>query len=428
MNAPVSIVHGEALRHLASMPDASVDAIICDPPYGLSNTSPEKVTDALVQWAQGNRGFVPEGAGFMGAGWDSFVPPPAIWDQCLRVLKPGGHLAAFAGSRTHDLMTISIRFAGFEIRDQLAWVYGGGMPHGQDVGKTAGPDWAGYNTALKPAVEPIVLARKPLAESSVARNVLKHGAGALNVDATRIAHRSEADLVESTAKNQHADFGTAPGRNNIYGDHSGTASKNYEGSKGRHPANVILSHASACTDGACVPGCQVAVLDAQSGTKRSAPSVRGTSEKNTQSMFGCGLGQRNAQNSYGDVGGASRFFLTTPAGQADPTDGKPRFLYAPKAPSKERPTYERPDGTTVRHVSVKPLAVMRWLVRMLTPTGGVLVDPFAGSGTTLEAAVLEGFRGVGIERESEYIPLIVQRLDRAGAAFELLETGADAAA
>lgn len=305
-----TVVHGNSLDHLRTLPDDSIDAVICDPPYGLSNTRPAQIIEAVTHWASGDRAFVPAGRGFMSAAWDSFVPPPAIWDECFRVLKPGGHLAAFAGSRTHDLMTLSIRFAGFDIRDQLAWIYGSGMSHGQDIStsiakqgdESAARRWQGWNTGLKPAIEPIVLARKPLSESSVARNVLTHGTGALNVGATHIAHRNAADVAESTSKNQHADFGTAPGGNSIYGDFTMVASKNYDGTGGRHPANVLLSHDPLCTlvtegtvssssssavdaeqdedarrSGAaavevweCAPGCQVAELDRQSGTTKSS--------------------------------------------------------------------------------------------------------------------------------------------------------------
>lgn len=218
------IVHGTALDHLRSMPDESVDSVVCDPPYGLSSTGPRHVTEAITRWVSGDREFIPSGTGFMGRSWDSFVPPPALWDECLRVLKPGGHLAAFAGSRTMDLMALSIRLSGFDIRDSLAWIYGSGMPHGQDVGKAiakqsgeeAAEPWRDWNTALKPAFEPIVLARKPLSAPTVAGNVLEHEVGALNIGATRIAHRSAADLAESTEKNRHSDFGTAPGGNAVY--------------------------------------------------------------------------------------------------------------------------------------------------------------------------------------------------------------------
>lgn len=233
------------------------------------------------------------------------------------------------------------------------------MPHGKDIGKTLDdPAWAGWNTALKPAVEPIVLARKPLDASNVTVNILRHGTGALNIDATRIKHRSAADLDESVEKNRHADFGTAPGRNNIYGDFSTVASKNYSG---------------AAEEWDCAPGCQVAELDS------SAPSPKG-------------------------VGGPSRFFLVT--------EPATRFAYSGKAKPSERPKHVAEDGTVTQHVSVKPLEVMRWLVRLLTPPGGVVLDPFAGSGTTLEAAAREGFDVVTVERDERYLPLIAERAAR----------------
>src|SRR5699024_9657740 len=120
---------------MKAMPPESVDAIVCDPPYGLSNTTPAQVADTITKWAGGDRGHVPTGRGFMGKSWDAFVPPPAVWDECMRVLKPGGHMVVFAGSRTQDLMGLSIRLAGFEMRDSLAWLYGSGFPKSHDVGK-----------------------------------------------------------------------------------------------------------------------------------------------------------------------------------------------------------------------------------------------------------------------------------------------------
>src|SRR5699024_1910026 len=223
-----------------AMPPESVDAIVTDPPYGLSNTDPGSVADTITKWASGDRNHVPTGRGFMGKSWDAFVPPPAVWDACMRVLKPGGHMVVFAGSRTQDLMGLSIRLAGFEIRDSMAWLYGSGFPKSHDVGKAidklagaerevigskitgnakqptsrtgefadgkhggqqvvditapATPEaaqWDGWGTALKPAFEPIVLARKPIAEKTVARNVLAYGTGSINIDGCRI--EGEAD-------------------------------------------------------------------------------------------------------------------------------------------------------------------------------------------------------------------------------------------
>src|SRR5690625_25922 len=131
----VQLYHGDCLEVLASLPDNSVHAVCTDPPYGLANTSPEQVADTIVRWVNGDREYLPGGAGFMGKSWDAFVPPVAVWDECLRVLKPGGHVLAFAGSRTVDLMTLGLRLAGFEVRDSIAWLYGSGFPKSLDVSK-----------------------------------------------------------------------------------------------------------------------------------------------------------------------------------------------------------------------------------------------------------------------------------------------------
>ena len=210
----MNIIHGDCLEELKKLEDNSVDAVVTDPPYGLSNTKPQQVADVLKAWVTGDTVSVPaKRGGFMGADWDSFVPPPAVWEECMRVLKPGGHMAVFAGARTQDLMGLSIRLAGFEIRDTLGWVYGSGFPKSQNIArqldKTLGEDvligksfntagggdresefanngrseahkqwspmsdaakqWDGWGTALKPAIEPIILARKPL-DGTVARS------------------------------------------------------------------------------------------------------------------------------------------------------------------------------------------------------------------------------------------------------------------
>lgn len=331
-----TIHHGDCIETMNAMPPESIDAIVTDPPYGLSNTDPGSVADTITKWAGGDRDHVPTGRGFMGKSWDAFVPPPAVWDECLRVLKPGGHMVVFAGSRTHDLMGLSIRLAGFEIRDSMAWLYGSGFPKSHNVGKSTGDErYAGHGTALKPAFEPIVLARKPLAEKTVARNVLAHGPGAINIDACRI--------------------GRAEG--------------------GRWPANVLLDQHAA------------AWVDEQSG------DIKGRVGMKAKTAVQFGVGRERIAQAFDagreDSGGASRFFYTA------------------KAPKRERPNV---DG--VQHPTVKPLAIMRWLIRLVTPPGGVVLDPFAGSGTTIEAALIEGFAPVGIEMETDYLPLIQHRIDR----------------
>ena len=421
------VLHGDALEQLATLPDASVDAVVTDPPYGLANTSPAQVVEALTRWTSGDRAFLPSGRGFMGHEWDGFVPPPAVWDECLRVLKPGGHLLAFAGSRTHDLMGLGIRLAGFEIRDSVAWLYGSGFPKSLDVSKAiasgggrpedirrmamgdeyvpsgrgrvnydhgggsamngtiggielppAARQWEGWGTALKPAFEPVTLARKPL-EGTVAANVLEHGTGALNIDACRVG-MSDADRAVVDSRSGGL---TEPADGTFLGGIGQRDGLFKSAPGGRWPANVVLDES------------QAAELDRQSGNVKTGATKPHQRDPDSAPMFKVGKWMTHSQPA--SEGGASRFF------------------YVAKAPSSERPVV---DG--VAHPTVKPLQLMRWLVRMVTPPGGVVLDPFAGSGTTLEAGVLEGVDVIGVEREDDYHPLILARLQRAEAEVERL--------
>lgn len=402
------------------IPDDSVDAVVTDPPYGLSNTDPARVADTITRWVTGDRDYLPGGTGFMGNAWDAFVPPVAVWDECLRVLKPGGHVVAFAGSRTHDLMTLALRLAGFEIREALAWMYGQGFPKGRNISadidrragaerpvissRTHGPAgsaaadqpggrtyrhgatrtttgpatddaaaWEGWSTALKPAYEPIVLARKPF-PGPVADNVLEHGTGALNIGACRIGYAPDDPTVAWGAR-----YGGRPGFTagtfGTMGAVQGTVH-----SDGRWPPNVILDDTTA------------AVLDEQSGEQRDGVAVN-RNRTGDRKPSAVPIAPTNVANrddvTYGGGGGASRFF------------------YVAKASSAERITL---GGTA--HTTVKPLDVMRWLVRLITRPGGTVLEPFAGSGTTVEACILEGMGCVAIERETTYLPLIRQRVDR----------------
>ncbi|MFF9565763.1 DNA-methyltransferase [Leifsonia sp. NPDC014704] len=423
----VTIHHGDCLDILRSLPDESVHAVVTDPPYGLSATDQDHVTEALTHWLAGDRDFLPStGSGFMGKAWDAFVPPVAVWDEALRVLKPGGHLLAFAGSRTHDLMALAIRMAGFELRDSIAWLYGSGFPKSHDVSKAvhdalgaerakvrkpsaasaysanagndrpwmqraredgfvevagdepateAAREWRGWGTALKPAFEPIVVARKPLA-GTVASNVLAHRTGALNIQASRTGtdggHRDTGENSRS------------PKSVSAYGDGLNGRSSSPVPGLGRWPTNVVLDDT------------QAAVLDEQApdtgaAAKASGPTLRGATT--SSAAFGARRGFDGEPAFYGDRGGASRFF--------------PTFRYEPKAPTSERPK----DGEIV-HPTVKPLDLMRWLVRLVTPPEGIVLEPFAGSGTTVEAALLEGFRCIAVEREADYLPLIVRRISK----------------
>jgi DNA modification methylase len=405
----VTLLLGDCLPTLPTLPDASVDAIVCDPPYGLEFMG----KDWDAPWKTGN-GFR-RAANDADVGRDdpigrtSRTSPEYIagigfqqwcqaWaEQCLRVLKPGGHMLAFGGTRTYHRLTCAIEDAGFEIRDSIAcWLYGSGFPKSLNLVDEGGGR-TGWGTALKPAFEPIVVARKPLA-GTVAANVLAFGTGALNIDGCRgeLTGESRKRSGEASQQRRYAsdggtNFAALPGMRG--GDPAG-----------RWPTNVVLTHAAllnadgdvigdACAGG-CVPGCPVAELDQQSGVGRtSKPGSRSAGgQHGTYSPIGAQAG--SAMPYYGDTGGASRFF--------------PVFRYEAKAPTSERPRLA--DGTT--HPTVKPLALCQWLVRLVTPPGGLLLDPFAGSGATLAAAVAEGMRAIGVEQHQPYADLAVARLSK----------------
>jgi DNA modification methylase len=435
----VTLWVGDCLYVLAGMPDASVDAVVTDPPYALTELSTTSVLQAIAAWMSGDRNHVPDGpGGFMGKRWDRFVPPPGVWDECLRVLKPGGHLLAFAGSRTVDLMGLSIRIAGFELRDGIEWIYGSGFSKGINISKaidkaagatreivgaspfasrkvngtwtgdvygaepTSGAgsvvtvaatdeakQWEGWNTTLKPAHEPVIVARKPFA-GPVVTNVLEHGTGALNIAACRVEPTGESRprVGEVSQETRYADRGGtdfAP----LPGVRGGAP-------EGRWPTNLVFSHSALCVEGGpCGPHCPVAELDRQSGVTSSSGGMKG-GQIGVNATFGAyeHNGPRANAGGLGDRGGASRFF--------------PTFRYEAKAPSSERPKLD--DGTA--HPTVKPVSLMSWLVRLVTPPGGTVLDPFAGSGTTGEACVIEGFRSVLIELDPKHAELIKARLSK----------------
>lgn len=373
------ILIGDCRDQLKTLPDESIDSIVTDPPYEL---------------------------GFMGKGWDKsgIAYDQAVWRECLRVLKPGGHMLAFSGSRTYHRMTCAIEDSGFEIRDQIMWVYGSGFPKSHDVSKgidkAAGlvrgrvvaqsmrqpihgggyvpgealspealspeaKEWQGWGTAMKPSHEPIVLARKPFSESTVAKNVLKHGTGGINIDGCRVG--ADGGGTHCTNRDEQ---GKCKGHKNAGRSTSGETFHGRDTAGGRWPANLIH-------DG-------------------------------SEEVVSC-----------------------------FPTDGKQsaaRFFYCPKASKADRENSEttkggdtpcagaaRNGGRRNNHPTVKPTQLMRYLCRLITPPGGTVLDPFTGSGSTGKAATLEGFRFIGCELSEEYAKIAEARIQNAAETKEKIE-------
>lgn len=409
----------------------SVDAIVTDPPYGLSACKPKHIRDAMEAWLAGEV-YQPQGKGFMGKAWDAFVPGPELWRECYRVLKPGGHMVAFAGSRTVDLMGLSIRLAEFEIRDQLQWIYGSGFPKSANISKlidkAAGAErevigraeswnrpesqdgdlvrmntspesydltapatdlakqWEGWGTALKPAHEPVILARKPLI-GTVAANVAEHRTGGINVDGCRVASLDG----HTTARKPSLVGGVAP-----FG--SGVAMGGNGSEMVRWPANVILDEQAG------------ALLDEQSGN-RPGMSGGGTGKRDA-SMFGVG-GVTKPATVRSDNGGASRFFYCPKASKKEREAGLGEFALARRTDGRKGDCANPRLRTSERrntHPTVKPIALMQWLCRLITPPGGLIVDPFTGSGSTGCAAIAEGFRFWGTEMSEEYANIARARI------------------
>lgn len=324
----LQVIHADCLDALKELPDSSVDSVVTDPPYGLS---------------------------FMGKKWDYDVPSQEIWAECLRVLKPGGHLLAFAGTRTQHRMAVRIEDAGFEIRDMIAWAYGSGFPKSHNLKDK----WQGWGTALKPALEPITVARKPF-KGTVAENVLKHGTGAINIDECRVGTEDDCARKPSIVQDTAAGFG------------KGAAMGGKGHNQGRWPANLIHDGSEEVLDGFPV-------------TAPAKAAARGGSNPNPMD-WGNGRSDGQIIKGHNDNGGSSA-----------------RFFYCAKASKKDR------DEANI-HPTVKPTDLMRYLCRLVTPPNGVVLDPFMGSGSTGKAALLEGFQFIGIERDADYIQIAQARI------------------
>jgi hypothetical protein len=440
-DGPITVYQGDALEVLRELPSASVDSVVTDPPAGIA---------------------------FMGKAWDTHTRRDfvafltAVLTEARRVLRPGGHALVWAIPRTSHWTAWAVEDAGFEVRDVLTHLFGSGFPKSRDVSKAideaqgaerevlrefhvakgASSSWAnhassgsmhtpgdhvvkvtapaseearrweGWGTGLKPASEHWILARSPLAERNVAAQVLASGTGALNIDACRV---EAADGVPQFS-------GRGEPSSGVYGD--GLNGRAYLGWRdyetGRWPANLILSHAAGC-DGVCVEGCPVAELDRQSGSSQAGwpRAERGHGGIWSPSSDGLPAGPQ-----YGDLGGASRFFYTAKASPSERNEGLDDLPLVGVHRFNEGVGTPGPSVERNLHPTVKPVALMRWLVKLITPPGGTVLDPFAGSGTTLVAARKDSFRAIGVEREPEYVELIRRRI--VPAALPLLELPAPA--
>jgi DNA modification methylase len=355
---------GDCLDVLKMLPESSIDAVVTDPPYHLTSIVKRFGAENAKPTVDGvyNRST----RGFMGKQWDGgdIAFRPELWAEVLRVLKPGGHMVCFGGTRTYHRMVCAIEDARFEVRDQLAWVYGSGFPKSHNIGN-------GWGTALKPAWEPVCLARKPLSESTVAANVLRWGIGALNIDGCRI---EAADARAARYGNK------APGGTTAAFQYQDRKSAVWDAPAGRWPANL-------CHDGSA----EVLAEFPETGTSSGGKQQRTAKRTRRRLCRNIDPREQNA-GGLGDSGSAARFFYTAKADANDRLNSK--------------------------HPTVKPVDLMQWLVRLVCPKGATVLDPFAGTGTTGAAAFIEGCRAVLIEREAEYLADIERRM-------ELLLSGPD---
>lgn len=373
LSAPWQVIEGDCLAVMPTLPEACVDAVVTDPPYGLA---------------------------FMGKAWDHGVPGVAFWAEALRVAKPGAHLLAFGGTRTFHRLTCAIDDAGWEIRDCLSWLYGSGFPKSHN-----GP-WGG--TALKPAWEPIIMARKPLI-GTVAANHAAHGTGALNIDGCRIAYETTQNPATNPLYRKQAGYANGAASDlapTSYTVRSEPSERNpHDG--GRWPANVVLDEAAA------------RLLDAQSGALGFSSGTEVQGEAHPSGIYGSRQKEGRGEIGYGDSGGASRFFYTAKASRREREAG---LREAGRSDGREKPidnAYLRMSPVRNTHPTVKPVALMRWLLRLVTPAGGLVLDPFAGSGTTGVASAEEGFRSLLIEREPEYVKISMGRVAHAHGSAKL---------
>lgn len=393
----VTIHHGDCLALLPQLDDESVDAVITDPPYGLNFMGASWDSAWRSQRDRHHKHTNRHATNDMGA-YQQWCYRWAV--EILRVVKPGAHVAVFGSPRTSHRLTCALEDAGFQIRDSIAWLHGQGFPKNLDVGRVlhrSSPEpqgashtpvepWEGWGTALKPAFEPIVLARRPL-DGTVVDTVRTHGTGAINIDGTRV----HAD--DSPPRTRHPTHSERETPTRSHESHLTPGHSNHT-TTGRWPPNVVLTHDATCRPDLCAPICPIAILDTQSGVRPSGANPHRRHAPVFSHVYGHFLGQPTCTPARGPTTGtASRFF--------------PQFRWHSKAPQVERPTVNG-----VRHPTVKPVGLITWLVTLLTPPAGLVLDPFLGSGTTAQAAQATGMRLIGFETNEKYIDLIKARLSR----------------
>ena len=429
----VTLLKGDCLQKLKELEDNSIDSVVTDPPYEI---------------------------GFMGKGWDDsgIANNPELWKEVLRVLKPGGHLLSFSHSRTYHRQAVAVEDAGFEIRDQIMWIYGSGFPKSHNIGKavdklegnaskikgyvprypegtrgekkTGDSSWfggdgydthpgmkpvyeinnqyEGWGTALKPAHEPIVMARKPF-KGTVADNVLEWGTGGINVDGCRIGYEDTPNPATNPKYRHEQNYKMPEKGQESKGSVSFSSSNNDVNTEGRFPANIIFDEEAG------------KILDEQSGKSKSSPNKwEGDNNAAIYGKYEKGV----RQSTFSDEGGASRFFYCPKASKKDRNEGcdeleeKQTPITNMTGLGRETTIEKRKNDNGFNapkskntHPTVKPTDLMAYLIRLITPKGGVVLDPFMGSGSTGKAAVREGMNFIGIEREDEYMEIAKTRIE-----------------
>lgn len=429
MKKQIKLMQGDNVKSLKLLPDNSIDSIVTDPPYGLS--------------AAKNSGKTSKG-GFMGKLWDYDVPSVEFWKEVYRVLKPGGHVLSFGGTRTYHRMVVNMEDAGFEIRDQIMWIYGSGFPKSLNIGKAydkkvgnerevigtkndfaldgrvrkpevhkpmsetinsdqkygykqgwetpvdkGSSQYEGWGTALKPANEPICLARKPLSEKTIVDNVIKWGTGGINVDGCRVG----TETIKINKLNYDGKDWYKEGSNWL------GETDNVEG---RFPANILFDETAA------------EMLDKQSGDRKG---MSGGGQGN--GWFNKHKEQDNKEKQfYNDKGGASRFFYVAKVSKKERNLGldgfEDKIMKQHIVQSEGRTDAGKNESsipTKNNHPTLKPINLMTYLCRLITPPGGIVLDPFMGSGSTGIAALLEGFRFVGMELDEDYFKIAEARIN-----------------